>query len=151
VPDGHAAAISEALGQRAHVLEIERRRIGTEIEMHVYVDVEFAREFEHAVDLSVRIAVGIRCRADDAAAAPQGLDHQRIGARIVEQPFLRKDADLDVDCPPVFFDQRPDPFETAQADAGIDFELRAHMRGAVQDRFLERAQPHAQPHAQPRA
>jgi hypothetical protein len=29
------------------------------------------------------------------------------------------------------------PFEPAQPDAGIDLELRAHMRGAVQDALLQ--------------
>ena len=94
---------------------------------------------EHAVDLAVRIAVGIGRGADHRAAALERRDHQLVGAGIVEQALLREDADLDVDRPLVFVDQRQHAFEPAQADAGIDLELRAHVRRAVQDRLLERA------------
>src|SRR6185503_14145488 len=53
--------------------------------------------------------------------------------------FLRKDAHLDVDRPLVVFDERLDALEPAHADAGIDLDLRAHARRAVQDAVLERA------------
>src|SRR5262249_17401800 len=65
--------------------------------------------------------------------------HQLVGAGIVEQALLRKDADLDVDRPFVFVDQWPHAFEAAQPDAGIDLELGAHVGRAVEDAFLERA------------
>ena len=104
--------------------------------MHVDVDVELTRHFEHAVYLPFRIGVGIGSGADDLAAALERLHHQLIGAGIVEQPFLREDADLDVDRPLVLVDQRQHPFQAAQADAGIDLELRAHVRRAVEDGFF---------------
>ena len=57
---------------------------------------------------------------------------------IADQPFLRKHADLDVDRPFVVGDQRLDALEPAHADAGIDLDLRAHARRAVQDASFER-------------
>ena len=106
--------------------------------MHVDIDVELARDREDAVDLPVRARIRVGRGADHAAAVAQRLDHQLVGAGIVQQPFLRKDADLDVDRPSVFFDQLAYAFEPAQSDAGIDLELRAHMRRAVEDAFLQR-------------
>ena len=115
----------------ADVIEIHAVGGRAEIEMHVDVDVELARHLEDAVDLAVRIAVGIGRGADHAAAAVERLDHQLVGAGIVEQPLLRKDADLEIDRPGVFLDQRQHAFEPAQPDAGIDLEMRAHVRRAV--------------------
>src|SRR6185503_9994939 len=53
--------------------------------------------------------------------------------------FLRKDAHLDVDRPLVVRDERLDALEPTHADTGIDLDLRAHARRAVQDAVLERA------------
>ena len=84
------------------------------------------------------LRVGIGRGADHRSAAPERLDHQLVGAGIVEQALLREDADLEVDRPLVLLDQRPHAFQPAQADAGIDLELRAHVRRAVEDRPLQR-------------
>ena len=126
---------------RAPADMIEVHAVGgrAEIEMHVDVDVVFARQLEDAVDLARRIGVDIGRAADHAAAAIERFDHQLVGAGIVEQPFLRKDADLKVDRPGIFLDQRQHALEAAQADAGIDFQMRAHMGRALQDRLLQRA------------
>ena len=91
-------------------------------------------------------AVDIRRATDGAAAALERLDHQFVGAGIVEQTFLREHADLQVDRPGIFLDQRQHAFEPAQADAGIDLEMRAHMGGALQDRLLKRAPPRGRGH-----
>ncbi len=66
-------------------------------------------------------------------------DHQLVGAGIVEEAFLREHADLQVDRPGIFLDQRQHAFEAAQPDARIDFKMRAHMRRALQDRLFQRA------------
>ena len=137
--DGDAPAILEFLGAPADVFEVHAVGGRTEIEMQVDVDVVLARQFEDAVDLAGRTAVDIRRAADGAAAAIERLDHQLVGAGIVEQTFLREHADLQVDRPGIFLDERHHAFEPAQADAGIDFEMRAHMGGALQDRLFERA------------
>ena len=107
--------------------------------MHVDVDVVVARQFKDAVDLARRIRVDIRRAADHPAAALKPLDQEFVGAGIVEQAFLREHAELQVDRPGVFLDERQHAFEPAQADARIDLDMGAHMGGALQDRLLQRA------------
>ena len=74
------------------MLEVHAVGGRAEIEMQVDVDVVFARQFENAVDLAGQIAIDIGRAANGAAAAIERLDHQFVGAGIVEQPFLRKNA-----------------------------------------------------------
>jgi hypothetical protein len=52
---------------------------------------------------------------------------------------LWEDADLEIDRPRIIPDQWKHPLETAQADAGIDFEVRAHVSGAVQNGLFQGA------------
>ena len=85
-----------ALADMAQVHAVGGR---AKIEMQVDVDVVFACEFENAVDLAGRIAVDIGRAANRTAAAIERFDHQFIGARIVEQPLLRKNANLQIDRP----------------------------------------------------
>ena len=54
VADRDAPAISECLGLLADVKQVEIVWIGPEVEMHVDVDVELARDLENAIDLPVR-------------------------------------------------------------------------------------------------
>ena len=137
--DRDTAAILIFLRALADMLEVHAVGGRAEIEMQVDVDVEFARDFEDAVDLAGRIAVDIGRTADGAAAAIERFHHQLIGAGIVEQSLLRKHANLQIDRPGIFLDQRQDAFEAAQADARIDLQMRAHMSGALQDRLFQRA------------
>ena len=141
VADRDPAAVAETVRQRADVVEVQRLGVGPEIQVHVDVDVELPRHLEDAVDLAVGVAVRIRRRADHRAALSERLDHELVGARVVEQPFLRKDADLDVDGPLVLLDQGQHAFEAPQADDRVDLQLGAHVGGAVQDAFLERLLP----------
>ena len=60
-------------------------------------------------------------------------------APVEVQAFLREDANLQIDRPVILLKKRQHPFKPAQADAGIDFEMRAHMGGALQDRLFKRA------------
>ena len=137
--DGDAATISKFPRALADVIEGHAFGVGAEIEMQVDVDIVFTRELEDAIDLAGRIAVGVRRAADRTAAAIERFDHQFLGAGIVEKPLLRKYADLQIDRPGVLLDKRQDAFEPAQTDAGIDFEVGAHVGGAVEDRLFQRA------------
>ena len=131
--DSDAPAVTKTFGQFADIAEIECRRINAEIEMQIEIEVIDARELEHPIDLPTGIRVGVGCRADHTATLRQGSDHEFVGARFVEQAFLRKDADLNVDGPAVFLDQRTDALESTQADPGVDFELGPYVRSAVED------------------
>src|SRR5262249_23938813 len=90
----------------ADMLEVHAVGGRTEIEMQIDVDVVFAREFEDTIDLAGRITVDIRRTADRAAAAIERLHHQFVRAGIVEQSLLRKNADLAINRPGIFLDQR---------------------------------------------
>ena len=111
----------------------------TEIEMHIDVDIELTRLFEDPVDLAGRHAVHIGCAADHPAATLQAFDDQFIGARQVEQAVLGKDADVDIDGPFVFVDQRQDALEGSQANDRVDLQMGAHMGRALQDGLFQRA------------
>ena len=65
MPDGHSAAIVEPVRELADVVEVQLVGVGTEIEVHVDIDAELPGQFEDAVDLTVRVAAGIRGGADD--------------------------------------------------------------------------------------
>ena len=107
--------------------------------MHVDIDAELAGEREDAADLPLVVGVVIGRRADHSGAALQCRDEQLLGAGVVGQPLLRKDADFEVDRPAVFRDQRQDPVEAAQAHPGVELDMRAHARRAEEDAFFERA------------
>src|SRR5262249_58405444 len=100
---------------------------------------ELATELEDAVDLRRAVRVVAWRAADRPGAAPERLDQKLVGARIIGQAVLRKDAHLDVDRPLVVGDQGGNRLVPAQPDAGVDLDLRAHAGGAVQDALLERA------------
>ena len=103
------------------------------------VDVELASELENAPDLTCWIGVVARSAPDHGGAAFQAFYQQLIGSGIIGEPFLRKDADLDVDCPLVIGNQRLHPFKAAHANGGIDFDLRTHAGGTVLDAVLQGA------------
>jgi hypothetical protein len=107
--------------------------------MHVDVGIVFACKFENALDLAGAVRVVAGRAADHPGAALHGLDQQFVGARVIDQPFLREHAHLDVDRPLVVLDQRRDGVEPAHADTRIHFDLGAHAGGAVQDAFLKGA------------
>ena len=136
--DHHAAAAAVPVGQFAHQMDVHRVRRVADVEMDVEVDVEFARQFEDAPDLPRLVGVVARRAAEHLCAAPQTFDQQLLRAGKADQPFLRKHADLDLDRPFVIGDQRLHALEAAHPDAGIDLDLRAHARRAMQDALLER-------------
>ena len=87
---------------------------------------------------SFGLGVGIGTTADQIGAVPAGLDQKLVGAGIVEQPFLREDANFEIDRPGIIVFQLLDRIEAAQSDARIDLHMRAHARRALQDRLFER-------------
>ncbi len=85
------------------------------------------------------IAVGIGTAADQVGAGVQGLDQEFVAAGIIEQAFLRKRADLDIEGPGIIALQPADGAKTFQPDARVNFHMRAHPRGALHDRLFQRA------------
>src|ERR1700730_14062197 len=120
-------------------MDVHRFRAVPGVEMHVDVDAELPRQHEDAADLPGVIAVVVRRCADGLGAALQSFDHQLVGAGIVGQPLLRKDAEFDVDRPFVLVDARLYSLEAAQSDPRIDFDMGAHSGRAVRNAFLERS------------
>jgi hypothetical protein len=68
-------------------------------------------------------------------------DKKLLRAGIVEQAFLREGADFKVDRPGVVALEPPHRIETFQANARIDFDVRAHAHRALHDRLLQGAPP----------
>src|SRR5437879_1432812 len=91
-----APAVTEVLRPAAHMGEVHLGRIEVEIEMHVDVDVELAGKPEDAIDLPVRIRVGVRTGANHPPAPLERGDHQLLSPGIVQEPFLRENADLEI-------------------------------------------------------
>ena len=89
------------LGFSADFIEIHPRGIEIEVEMKVDVAIEFLRDREDARDMAVRIGVGIGTPADQVRALLARFDQEFFGARIVEQSFLRKHADFEIDRPSI--------------------------------------------------
>src|SRR3954465_13075015 len=101
MPDCDTPRISERLRLAADLLEGHARSIEIEVQMKIDIEIEAARDFKNAGDLRVRIAVGIGATTDQIGASIARRDEQFVRARIVEQSFLRKHADLQIDCPSV--------------------------------------------------
>ena len=113
------------------------RRVA-EVEVQVDVDVELACHLEEPVDLPRRVAVGVG-RATDYVATPlQTLDHELVGARVVEQALLGKDADLEVDGPLVLVDQGLDAVEAPEPDHRVHLQVGPHVGGPLKDALLQR-------------
>src|SRR5215467_4869870 len=137
--DCNPSAILVLLGSAADVVEGHVVGVRPEVEVHVDVHIEFSRHLEDTIDLPVRIGIGVRCRTDRVAAALERLDHQFVGAWIIDEALLRKHTYLKIDGPGIIPYERLYAVEAAQSDTGIDLEVRAHVSGPVQDGFFERA------------
>ena len=83
MPDGDAPAPAVLLGEIADQQGVELLGRGAAVEMHVDVDVEFARHLEDAADLSGPVGVVVGRRADHGGARLERGHHQRVGAGIV--------------------------------------------------------------------
>ncbi len=87
---------------------------------------------------AARVGVEIRHRADGPRAAAQALDQQFLGAGIVGEPLLRKHAQFDIHRPSVVARELFDRFEADHANARIEFDMGAHVHGAMRDAALQR-------------
>src|SRR5262245_37714147 len=139
VTDHDAAATPVFFRELAHQVDIHGVGRGADIQVHVDVDVELARQLEDAADLAGLVAVVAWRAADYLRAALQSLDQQLLRSRIADQSLLREDTDFDIDRPSIVRNQRLHALETAHADAGIDLDLRAHARRSVLDALLQRS------------
>src|SRR5262245_23710541 len=106
--------------------------------MKIDVEIEAARKLENAGDLRLGIGVGIGAAADQVGALLASRDQKLVGAGIVGQALLRKDADLQVDGPGIIALERAHGVKAVEADAGIDLHMGAHSRRAMYDRLLQR-------------
>jgi len=117
VADRNTAAVFVLIRATADVINIHTVGRRAEIEMH---------------------AVGIGRGSDHPASLFEAFDHEFVGPWIVEQPLLWKDANFKVDRPGVVLDEWAHPLEAAQPDDRVDLQMGAHVRGALEDRLLQR-------------
>jgi hypothetical protein len=121
----------------ANVLGVHFLGDVSEIEVHVDVDVEVACHRKHTVDLGARIGIGVWRGADDARTLRQRSAHELLGSRNVGEALLRKNTDLQIDRPLVGGRDTLDACKTAQADAGVYFDVGTEVRGPVDDGFFQ--------------
>ena len=77
------------------------------VDVHVDVYVELTSKLEDPVDLPRMIGVVIGSRPYHIGTAFETFDQRRIGVRGGGEPFLRKDADIEVDSPGVLLCEHP--------------------------------------------
>src|SRR5262249_13344183 len=141
VTDGNATAPALRLRLPAHLVEMHPGGIEVEVEVEIDVEIEGLGDREDAGDLLVRLGVRIGTSADELGPLLARGDQKLLGARIVDQAFLRKHANLEIDRPRIIALEPRDRVEAAEPDARIDLDMRAHARRALHDRLLERAAP----------
>ena len=94
---------------------------------------------KYAFDVTGTVGVVARGAAENPGAAPQSFHQQFLRPWIVGQSLLGEHADLQIDRPSVFADQRQNTFQAAQPDARIDLQMGAHMGRTLEDRLLQSA------------
>jgi hypothetical protein len=139
VTDDDTPAAPVLFGQLAYQVDVHRLGRVADVEMNVDIDIEFTGECEDPPDLAVMVAVVAWGAADYVSPAFQRFEQQLLSAGIVGQPVLRENTDFDVDCPFIIGDQRMHPFEAAQSDRGVHFDLGAHPCRAIENALSEGA------------
>jgi len=119
-------------------MQIEAGRIMAGVDVHVDVYVELTSKLEDPVDLPRMIGVVIGSRPYHIGTAFETFDQRRIGVRGGGEPFLRKDADIEVDSPGVLLCEHLERFHTLDTNWGVDLGVRANARRALLDAVLER-------------
>src|SRR5262249_56249560 len=99
----------------------------------VDVDGELRRKLGDPVDLPGMISVVIGSRAYHTGAAFETFDQRGIGARGGGEPFLRKDADFEIDSPGILLCEQLERFHTLDTNWRIDLGVRANARRALLD------------------
>src|SRR5215813_11103596 len=125
------------LGLPDHLVETHPGGIEIEVKVKVNVEVEARGNREDLRDMAVRVGVGIGTAANQIGAVLAGCDQQLFSAGIIDQAFLRKDADLEVDRPGVVLLKTLDGVEARHGNARVDLDMRTHARRALDDRLLE--------------
>ena len=131
--DGNAAAVAGELGLAHHFVEVHPAGVEIKVEMEVDGQVKAASDGEDTRDMLDRLGVGVWTAADQVGAGLTRLHQQRFRPRIVEQAFLREDADGKVDGPPIAACQLAHGTQTLQADAWVDLDVGAHVHGPGED------------------
>src|SRR5579862_62111 len=137
--DRDASAPAGGRGLATDLFEVHARWIEVEIKMEVDIAVEPARQRKDTLYLPVRIAIGIRTAADEVRSVFASFDQQFLGARVVEQSFLGKDTNLDIDGPGVILLEPTDGVKALEAYSRIDLDMGAHAHRPLQDRLFQRA------------
>ena len=109
---------------------------GAAVEMHVDVDVEFARHLEDAADLGGAVGVVAGRGADDVAPFLRAATISSSVPGLLVRPSCGM-TQTRGRSPTVLVDQRLHALEAAQADLGVDLDMGAHARGAVADALLD--------------
>ena len=92
----NAAAALVFVGKLPHEMDIHRIGRVADVEMHIDVGVELARQLKNAADLTWPIFIVARGATYDFDATLESFDQKRVSTGITDQSFLRKYADLDV-------------------------------------------------------
>src|SRR3954453_16144892 len=109
--DSDSTAVAERFHLSADFVEVHARGVKIEIEMKIDVEIEATRDVKDTRDLTMWVAVSVGASADQVRAGIARGNQQFVRAWIVQQPFLRKHADLKVDCPRVIALELPQRIE----------------------------------------
>src|SRR5262245_45784302 len=100
------------LGLTTHLVEVHPGRIEVEIQMEINIEIESLGDCKDARDLPVGVTVGVRAAAKRIRTGLACRYQQVFSAGIVEQAFLRKHADVEIDRPAVVLLETLDRGET---------------------------------------
>ncbi len=106
--------------------------------MQVDVDVEPARELEHAGDLPDRVGVGVRRAADRGRAGFECLDEQGVGLGRLGEALLGEHAHVDIDRPGVVGRGGEHAVESAAPDRRVELDVGADSGRAVDHASAQR-------------
>src|SRR4051812_32325721 len=96
----------------------------SDVEVEINVDVEFTRKLKNPSKLPGVIGIVSRRATEDRRAALERFDQKFISTGIIGEAFLREYADLDIYRPLELFGERLHALKPAQADSGINLNLR---------------------------
>ena len=107
--------------------------------MHIDVDVSFARQCEHAINLTVVVGIVTGRRADAGRPFIECFEQKSVSFVGLCQTFLRESANFHIDRPSIFFCCLHHALEADEAGGRIDFDMGPHPGGAVGYAFLKRS------------
>src|SRR3569833_3259780 len=125
------------LGLPPALLDMHPGWIEVKVEVKIDVNIEAVGKVEDTRDLTARIVVGVRTSTDQVRSFFASLGQQFVRALMVQQSFLGKHANLQIDRPGKIMFQPLDGAEAAQADARVDLNMSAHMHRALQNHLIQ--------------